>query len=408
MNVWTTFSADQPDLNYSNPQVLLDIIDVLLGYVGRGAELLRLDAIGYLWKEIGTTCIHLPRTHRLIQLLRQVLDDLAPHALLVTETNVPHAENVSYFGNGDDEAQLVYNFALPPLVLHAFLREDSRRLRGWARDLAAPGSRTAFLNFLASHDGIGLNPARDLLPEEEIEFLIREVQERGGLVSFKSGPGGRPAAYELNINYLDALTTPGGGEPEDAADRRFLAAHAILLALPGVPALYFHSLFGSRGWRDGAAVTGRNRAINREKLDRGRIEGELKDPRSSRFRIYREMARLLRARSRSAAFAPSAGHEILDCGDGLFGLIRRAEDERAFAVCLHNLTGREQRVDSDWEASARGLRGPWFDLVTGSPIEVAERLRQNLRPYEVLWIGSGSTSGRPDDVGPGTGGGSRR
>jgi sucrose phosphorylase len=406
LNVWTTFSADQPDLDYSDPQVLLEVVDILLGYVERGAEFLRLDAVGYLWKEIGTRCIHLPQTHRIVQLLRSVLDGVAPQVYLVTETNVAHAENISYFGDGGNEAQLVYNFALPPLVLHALLRESSRWLRDWARDLATPGNRTAFLNFLASHDGIGLNPARDLLPSEEIEFLIREVQERGGLVSFKSGPGGRPAAYELNINYLDALTAPGDEEPEGAGVRRFLAAHAILLALPGVPALYFHSVFGSRGWREGAAATGHNRAINREKLGRGRLQAELEDPRSSRFGITREMARLLRARSRSAAFAPSARHEILDCGDGVFGLIRRAEDDMALALCLHNLTGREQRVDLGLEATSRAFQGPWRDMLTGTPIDVTERPRVSLGPYAVRWIGLTAPMGRGEGMGPGKGEGS--
>jgi sucrose phosphorylase len=326
----------------------------------------------------------------------------------VTETNVPHRENISYFGHGDNEAQLVYNFALPPLVLHAFLRENSRWLSDWARGLVAPGGRTAFLNFLASHDGVGLNPARDLLPEEEIDFLIREVQERGGLASFKTGADGEPAAYELNVNYLDALTPPGGEGPEAEAIGRFVAAHAMLLALPGVPAIYFHSLFGSRGWREGAAVTGRNRAINRERLARGQIEMDLKDPGSRRSRIYREIARLLRARSTSAAFAPSAGHEILDCGERTFGVIRRTDDGRAFALCLHNLTGRQQRVDLDWEGSASGFRGPWFDLVDGTRIDVVERPWSPLGPYEVRWIGSTSPLGRGKDVGPGKGGGSRR
>jgi sucrose phosphorylase len=392
--VWTTFSADQPDLNYASPDVLLEVLDILLGYVDRGAGLLRLDAVGYLWKEIGTSCIHLPQTHRIVQFLRAALDHVAPQVLLVTETNVPHAENVSYFGDGRNEAQLVYNFALPPLVLHALLRGDARWLREWARGLSTPGPRTAFLNFLASHDGIGLNPARALLPEDEFEFLLETAKERGGLVSLKSGPGGEPAPYELNINYLDALASPGRAEAEAIA--RFVAAHAILLALCGVPAVYFHSLFGSRGWPEGVAVTGRSRTINREKLAREQIEADLRDPRSRRFMIHRGISRLLRARASSSAFAPAGAQEILNCGDGIFGLMRRSEDEQTLALCLHNLTGLPQRTELDVD-----LRGPLTDLLTGNAIEGREWSRAALGPYEVRWIGSTSSLEREHGAGSG-------
>jgi sucrose phosphorylase len=387
LSVWTTFSADQPDLNYSNPDVLLEVLEILLDYAGRGAELVRLDAIGYLWKEAGTPCIHLPQTHRIIQLLRTVLDEAAPHVVLVSETNVAHKENISYFGDGSNEAHLVYNFALPPLVLHAFLRESSRWLHGWAERLVVPGPRTGFLNFLASHDGIGLNPVRGgLLPEEEIEFLIRETQARGGLVSFKDGPGGRRLAYELNINYLDALSPVGSADEDAAALDRFVAAHAILLALRGVPAVYFHSLFGSRGWPEGVRRTGRNRTINRQKLARRQIEDELGDPRSRRARVFRRLAELLKARAALAALAPSAAQEMLDCGDAVLGVLRIAKDQAARALCLHNLSGRSQIVDLTSGLLGDISKERWVDLVGGRGPQREGRLRLELRPHEVRWL----------------------
>src|SRR5439155_21635029 len=150
--VWTTFSSDQVDLDYSNPEVLLAMVDVLLGYVAAGADLLRLDAVGYLWKQLGTRCIHLPQTHAVVKLLRELLDAAAPRVALVTETNVPQAENVGYFGNGEDEAQMVYQFPLAPLVLDAFAGSDAQTLSEWAALQKAPSERCAFFNFLASHD----------------------------------------------------------------------------------------------------------------------------------------------------------------------------------------------------------------------------------------------------------------
>ena len=129
---WHRFFSHQPDLNYANPAVLVRMVEVILGYVRRGATLLRMDAVGYLWKEIGTSCIHLPQTHQIVKLFRDVLDDVAPEVAIVTETNVPHADNISYFGDGHDEAQMVYQFPLAPLVLHALATGDASRLSGWA------------------------------------------------------------------------------------------------------------------------------------------------------------------------------------------------------------------------------------------------------------------------------------
>src|SRR5574341_323574 len=324
--VWTTFSADQIDLNYRNPDVLLEIIDTLLYYVAQGAEFIRLDAIAYLWKEIGTPCIHLPQTHRIIQLIRAALDEVAPYVKLITETNVPHADNVSYFGDGYHEAQLVYNFALPPLVLHTFRTGSARVLSDWAASLTLPSERVTFFNFLASHDGIGLNPARGLLPQADIDALVRQVLAHGGLVSYKHDPDGRPSPYELKVSYFDALSDPHGGEPIELQVDRFIAAQAVALSLVGVPGIYFHSLFGSRGWPEGVKQTGRNRSINRQKLERAALAGELADPASLRRRVFTRYAQLLKARASSPAFHPHGRQRVIGCGEAVFAVLRLSPD----------------------------------------------------------------------------------
>ncbi len=266
-SVWTTFSEDQIDLNFANPDVLLAMIDVLLSYVACGASLIRLDAVAFIWKELGTSCIHLPQAHWIVQLFRAVLDDIAPHVALITETNVPHRDNIAYFGDGTNEAQMVYNFTLPPLTLHTFHTGDATALTAWATQLAVPSPDVAFFNFLASHDGIGVTPVRDILSEAEIAALAARVMALGGHVSYRRQPDGSNAVYELNINYLDALGDPEAAlEPVELVAQRFLAAQAIMLSLRGVPGIYFHSLFGSRGWPEGVAETGRARTVNREKL----------------------------------------------------------------------------------------------------------------------------------------------
>lgn len=371
LEVWTTFSADQVDLDYANPQVLREISEVLLDYAARGARFLRLDAVTYLWKQPGTASVHDPRTHGVIRFWRALFDQVAPGVVLITETNVPHAENISYVGDGTDEAQLVYNFALPPLVLHTFGTGDSGVLSAWAAGLELPGPQTAFLNFLASHDGIGVRGAEGILSPDQLDAVVRRVQAHGGLVGAMTGPDGAPRVYELNVNLYDALNDPVAGEPEGVAVARFLAAHAIMLALPGVPALYVHSLLGSRGDPDAVAAAGHNRAVNREKLDLARLEAELADPVGRRARVVAGLQKLLRARATEPCFDPQAAAAVLDLGPGVFALRRTSGTGELVAVA--SVVGQPQRVDV-------GVGG--VDLLTGAP--VGDLLE--LPGYGVAWV----------------------
>ncbi len=399
--VWTTFGPDQVDLNYANPAVLLEMLDVLLGYVSRGAQLVRLDAVAYAWKQIGTSCLHHPRTHGLVRLLRAVLDAAAPWVLLLTETNVPQAENLSYFGNGSEEAQLVYQFPLPPLVLDAFLQEEASRLRAWAAALPACGPHTAYLNFLASHDGIGLLPAAGLLPPERIRALADAALDRGGRVSFKSGPAGE-VPYELNLSFVDAVARPG--EPEARRAQAFLCSQAILLALAGVPALYVHSLLGMPGDREAVERTGQNRAINRRKLEYREAEGLLEEQGSLQARVLAGCRRLLAARAGHPAFHPRGAQRVLDGegsdGGALFCLERVSPDGREKVLCLHNV-GRKPAL---YRPEARGGTSPagWVDLIRGRLVPARRdehgRLQIPLEPYEALWLAAPQALPRPAEV----------
>jgi glycosidase len=342
--VWTTFSADQADLNYHNPEVLLEISDILLMYASHGAQLLRLDAIAYLWKEVGTTCIHLPQTHAIIQFLHAMLAEAAPHLQIITETNVTHAENISYFGDGGNEAQLVYNFALPPLLLHTFRTSDTTILSAWVARLVLPSDRTTFFNFLASHDGIGINPVREILSPAAIDALVDQTLQHGGLISYKSNADGSMSPYELNINYFDALSNPSSDEPTGNQIARFMAAQAIMLSLPGVPGIYFHSLFGSRNWTGGLHFEDYPRLINRQKIARAELERQLADPASFRSQVFNRFRHLLAQRTKTAAFHPSGHHEVMDVGRGVFAVLRSSPDGSENVLCLQNITAQSQIV----------------------------------------------------------------
>jgi len=381
--VWTTFSDDQIDLNYANPDVLLELLDILLFYVARGAEFIRLDAIAFLWKEIGTACLHLPNTHRVVQLVRAVLDEVAPYVRLITETNVVHGDNVSYFGDGRNEAHMVYNFALPPLTLHALQTGDARVLSQWASSLTVPSEQTMFFNFLASHDGIGLNPAMGILSQAEISALVASVRAHGGLVSHKINSDGSRSPYELNINYFDALSDPRGIERQGIQVDRFMASQAILLAIAGVPGIYFHSLFGSRGWPEGVLQTGRSRTINRQKLDLAMLEAELADPGSLRAQVFNRYAGLLHVRAASPALHPNGGQRVLDCDDHVFALLRTAPDRSAAVLCLQNVSSRIQAARRVAETFGAGK---FRDLVTSRTFVVKGDEAIELEPYQTLWL----------------------
>jgi len=308
--------------------------------------------------------------------MRAVLDEIAPHVVLITETNVPHTANISYFGDGVHEAQMVYNFALPPLTLHTFHTGDATALTRWASTLTLPSSRVTFFNFLASHDGIGLNPARDILRETEIEALVARAIAHGGLVSYKNNPDGTTSPYELNINLFDALNDPRADESRATQVDRFIAAQAIMLAMVGVPGIYFHSLFGSRGWQAGVAQTGHNRTINREKLNRASLELELADPGSRRSQIFARYTQLLRARAAHPAFDPYAAMRVHDYGASVFA-IERVAPNGATVLALHNVCHRTINLDLGENEAVRMM-----DLITRTEFEN----HLSLSPYQVLWL----------------------
>jgi glucosylglycerate phosphorylase len=380
-HVWTTFSADQVDLNYANPEVLLAVSDVLLTYVAKGASVIRLDAVAFLWKEVGSPCVHLPRTHEVIRLWRTMLDAVAPGALLITETNVPHAENVAYFGNGDDEAHLVYQFPLAPLVLSAFHLADATTLREWASGLDTPSEETTFFNFLGSHDGVGVRPAEGLLTPAEINQLCELAKAHGGGVSYRAQPDGSLSPYELNTVFFDALTPIDSAEPRSVQLDRFLAAQSILLAFEGIPGVYVQALLGSRNWHEGVKETGRLRSINRRKLDLDELEAELADPSSLRQAVLTRFTERIRARVSEPAFHPNGAQRILDGNPAVFAFERVAPTGDRRVLCLHSLSGRPQQF------VVPGETGAFTDLCSGEGVRASDgQLDVTLPPYGVQWL----------------------
>ena len=381
-NVWATFGPDQIDLNYANPDVLLEVIKIILFYVQKGTKYIRLDAVGYLWKCLGTPCIHLPQTHALIKLFREITQMLNPDIAVITETNVPNRENLSYFGNRD-EAHLIYNFSLPPLILNALLQGKSDHLKTWMMSMPPAPMGCAYFNFTASHDGIGLRPTEGLLSENEYETMLRMMQQFGGKISMRQKSDGTESPYEINISLFDALKGTAQGEDEWQIER-FLCSQTIMMALEGIPAFYIHSFLATPNDYAGVAKTGRNRSINRHKWNYEELEPKLNDPNSTQAIIMSEMSRRIQIRRCQPAFHPNATQYTLHpMNSALFAFWRQSIHRDQSIFCISNLSDRTQELHlSDINLICID---PWHDLLSGQIIEdISDHFI--LQPYQCAWI----------------------
>ena len=381
-HVWTTFSADQVDLDWTSPDLLFEFLDIILYYVSIGCKILRLDAVAFLWKKIGTDCLHLPETHEIIKLIRNFLEVVAPDVVILTETNVPHAENISYFGKGD-EAHAVYQFSLPPLLLHGLLRGTSEHLTDWATNLAPPPKGCHFLNFTASHDGVGVRPLEGILPHDEILGLADEIRQKGGFVSMRRMEDGSESPYELNSTYFSALSDP---KNEDMGMARFQCSQAVALAMKGIPAVYFHSLCGTPNDLDGYKVTKRNRTVNRKKWTQDELNQLLDDQETLPAQIFSWYSRTLRMRAGCPAFHPEAPQEILNFGSDLFAVRRDSTDGGLSVICLFNFTSVDSKVSDMSLLSSLFPEGKARDLISGGEIDWGKKDALTLRPYQAVWL----------------------
>ncbi|MBC2157242.1 sugar phosphorylase [Listeria innocua] len=370
--IWTTFSEDQIDLNFASPEVLYKMIDVLMFYLEEGAEYVRLDAVGFMWKVPGTSSIHLDETHEIVKLFRDLVDIAAPGTIIITETNVPHVDNISYFGNGEKEAHMVYQFPLPPLVLHAIHHGNAEFLSNWAKGLELPEGKRTFFNFLASHDGIGLNPVRGIIPEADILALVDDLEKEGALVSYKQNPDGTKSPYEINVTYMDALSKQA--DTDDLRLSRFLVAHAVLMSIPGVPAVYVQSILGSRNDYSGVETTGHNRSINRKKYDLAEITAELEQADSLRKETYDALTKLISTRKAESLFHPEIAMEVLESTAELF-VVKRSSGAESI-ILIHNLSEKEVSYSLD--------SGVYTNLYTGSAVIGSDSIK--LRGYEFCWL----------------------
>ena len=380
-HVWCTFSHDQVDFDFKNPKVLLTFIDIIRLYIDKGAKIFRLDAVAFLWKIVGTNCINLPQTHEVIRLIRTLIEHVDPSIIIITETNIPNRENLTYFGNAN-EAHAIYNFSLPPLLVNTLVTGNCKYLKSWMMSMPPAQNGTAYFNFIASHDGIGLRPAEGLLDDEEISELVHTMQNFGGKISWRASDHGQQKPYEINITLFDALqgTTKG---PDKWQIDRFICAHAIMLGMEGIPGIYIHSLLGTSNDYEKVANTGQNRSINRRRWDFKELEALLDSPYSQHHKVLTRLSQLIRIRKAQPAFHPNATQFTLQLNESIFGYWRQSLDRKQSIFCISNVSDEEQTI----LLSDINLIGTdnWIDLVTRQQIALSDAFLQ-LKPYQTLWI----------------------
>lgn len=380
--VWTTFSDDQADLNFENPDVLFEFIDIFLFYLSKGIRIIRLDAIAYLWKKIGSSSIHLPETHEIVKLFRDIVDYVNPRVRLVTETNVPFEENISYFGDGD-EAHMIYQFSLPPLLLHAILTENPEYLRKWASELPQPPEGTAYLNFTSSHDGIGVRPLEGLVPDSEFKQLVEETKERGGYVSYKTNTDGTQSPYELNITYFDAFSDPDNGSVE-LQFRRYMCSQLIMMSLCGLPAFYIHNFTGTRNHVEGVLQTQVKRDINRKQWKYEELEEHLQDEQHMTHRVLFRLKELIAIRKQHPAFAPHADQQVITGPEKLFMFLRTGDEQTDRVLVVCNVTDGKARLQRETIAHIIKPEKRIKELITEKIYEPQEPVIAE--PFQVLWL----------------------
>ena len=380
--VWCTFSHDQVDFDFSNPDVLLEFTRIIRLYLDRGVRIFRLDAVAFTWKRSGTTCINLPEAHDLVRLLRSLIEWVQPDAIIITETNVPNIENLAYFGQRD-EAHCIYNFALPPLLIHTLVEADSSRITRWLMSMPPAILGTTYFNFLASHDGIGLRPVEGLLSEGELDSMIDRLQENGALLSWREHADGTRTVYEVNVSLFDAFKHIG--EAVDLTLERMILAHAILLGLEGVPAIYLHSFLATNNDLSRVENTGHNRAINRHQWALDELTGLLNDAKSQHARCLQAIKQLINMRQGQSAFHPNATQFTLNCGRSIFGFWRQSPDRAQSIFCLYNVTPTSTTI----AAASLNLVGSdsWRDLIGGETVDLfSEDPTIELAPYQAVWL----------------------
>lgn len=394
--VWTTFYTFQWDLNYANPVVFTRMLEEMLFLANVGVEILRLDAVAFIWKQMGTACENMPEAHMIIQAYNALARIAAPSLLFKSEAIVHPDEVVRYIS--PTECQLSYNPLLMALLWNSLATREVRMLAYSMRERFRIDPHCAWVNYVRVHDDIGWT----FSDEDAAKLGINGYDHRRFLNAFYSGrfPGSfaRGLPFQENPRTGDARISgtlaslagleqalQEGSQAEiELAVRRILLLHSIILSIGGVPLIYLGDEVGTLNdysYRSDPAKAKDSRWVHRPFADwEGRL-AHRHDPSTVEGRIYGELRRLIELRRQHTALADGEMEVIPTNNDHVFGYVRRYQGQRLLA--LANFTEQEQTIAAN-EIRLHGLSYAFTDLVSGQAITMAEDLR--LEPYQFVWL----------------------
>ena len=380
-DVWTTFGPDQIDLNWKEPAVLIEFLKVIKNYFKYGITWLRLDAVGFIWKESKTTCLHLDSAHKIVRILRMLLMKINRSAILITETNVPQKENLSYLQSGE-EAHLAYNFPLPPLLLECLFSNKADLINQWLFNWPETAINSGFINFTASHDGIGLRALEGFMDSKRFTQLLVSCEKRGGLISHRKMPNGDEHPYELNISWWSAMAD-NGRDSSLYQMERFLLSQIFVMSLKGIPAFYFQALMGSENDIKTFSRTGQRRDLNREKFDAKTLNFALQDPNSIASKNLKSIKHAIDVRRKIDAFHPDQPMSCLSKNRRDVVIIRRGQGDNV-VWALHNMTNSKLCISLLDDLNLdREKSFSWRENL--SNLEFSQN-RIYLDPYSAYWL----------------------
>tara|TARA_B100001564_G_scaffold358261_1_gene376466 strand:- start:8 stop:1729 length:1722 start_codon:yes stop_codon:yes gene_type:complete len=374
--LWRTFSEDQIDLNFKNPKVLLRFIKIIINLANNGVTIFRLDAIAYLWKRSGSKCVNLKETHEIIRLIRIVCNSLKSKPIIITETNLPEKENLSYLGVNNNESHWIYNFSLPPLLVYSFLFEDSTYLNKWSKNLPTTKIGNNYLNFIASHDGIGMRPVEGYLNKDRLSKFFKRLKKNGGQLSYRKIQGSSKKVYEANITLFNAFQKTDYDRKGRYFLERYISAHAIMIGFEGIPAIYFNSIFGTSNDEHKYIISGNKRDLNRYKWNKNRLENLLKNKTSKESIYYQRIMNLMFIKKQNKAFHPNAKRENFNLGKKIFCFKRTSLDKKQIIYNITNLSSKYQILNLNNKFKK------FKNLLGRSKISYGLKLK----PYETLWL----------------------
>lgn len=390
--VWTTFSRAklddgseetcQIDINYNNPNVFVESVKILLFYVEQSAKLVRLDAIGYIWKKIGSSSLHEPECHKILEALGSVLRIAAPEVITISEVNEPQVNAFTYIGNKEHpEADLAYQFSHFPLAVHAVLTEQSNFYQEWLKTISVFGAHQ-FTTVLGSHDGIGMKPARGLLPEEELERLCKIlVEEHQGKPNFAVLPGGKKIIYEVCATPWCIINNPHTNENFDTQLQRYLAVTAMGLCIPGIPAIYWNGLFGMKNYLPEGGLD-ENRTVNREIFDYIALKDLLDNETSEIHRCFQAVKYLLATRAKEQAFHPHTKlTPVVNDSSQVVSCLLDYAAENSQILAVTNVAKQQCKITLD--SKDLPTNTSWIDLLSGNQYTIPNI---ELNAYQVCWL----------------------